>query len=741
MIALSPMLKDFTPRLYQQKILNTAAQKNALVVLPTGLGKTAVALMLACHRMRLYPKSKVLILAPTKPLVEQHKASFLKYADLRAEDVAVFTGNVSPEKRAALWNSVRVVFSTPQGLENDLLGNRIDIKNVSLLVVDEAHRSVGEYAYVYVAKTYMQRADNPKILALTASPGADMEKITEVCSNLFIDDIEVRTETDADVKPYVHEIDAEYVRVDLPPEFAKARAYLVACYRSKLDELKKQGARVDSRTTKKQLLGVQREILAQLKSGERTYDLYRALSLIAEAIKCEHALETLESQGVAVTATYLDRLFAEAATGKVKAVQHLVKDANMRLAYHRIKEMHEGGIEHPKLNVVRTVLSDAVHDDKKAIVFTQYRDTATRIVRELEAVDGLKPQLFVGQQKRNGTGISQKQQVALLDDFRNGVFNVLVATSVAEEGLDIPQVDTVVFYEPIPSAIRHIQRRGRTGRQQKGSLKVLVAKNTRDEAYRWTAHHRERKMKTYFDDIKKRVTAHLKTKPQPTLAAYMPEDTSLKIYADHREKTNGVVSQLADLGVTIQLAALESADYVLSSRVGVELKTVHDFVDSIIDGRLLGQLKALRERFVRPLLVIQGTEDIYSVRHMHANAINGMLSTIAVSYGIPMLWTRNVTETAHVLMTVARREQEDRQQLPQLHHEKKITTIKHMQEYLVAALPHVGSSLAKQLLSHFGRVHAVMNASVEELQEVEGVGEKKAALIFTVLHGPYLRDI
>src|SRR3989344_3604661 len=152
------MLSDFEPRLYQQTILDTCTRSNTLVVLPTGMGKTSIALMLAVHRFQNYPSSKILFLAPTKPLVDQHCATFQRYLNLEPQELAVFTGNVHPEKRAELWKEAKVVFSTPQGLENDIITGRIRLEEVSLLIFDEAHRATGDYAYVFIAKQYAKRA-------------------------------------------------------------------------------------------------------------------------------------------------------------------------------------------------------------------------------------------------------------------------------------------------------------------------------------------------------------------------------------------------------------------------------------------------------------------------------------------------------------------------------------------------------------------------------------------------------
>ena len=138
------MLTNFTPRLYQETILHTCTKHNSLVVLPTGMGKTAISLMLAVHRIKIHPNSKILILAPTRPLVEQHYNTFKKHLSFDDNKFALFTGFVNPEKRHELWKTSQFVFSTPQGLENDIIGNKINLKDVSLCVFDEAHRAVGD---------------------------------------------------------------------------------------------------------------------------------------------------------------------------------------------------------------------------------------------------------------------------------------------------------------------------------------------------------------------------------------------------------------------------------------------------------------------------------------------------------------------------------------------------------------------------------------------------------------------
>jgi len=728
------MLRGFTPRLYQETILATAAMKNTLVVLPTGMGKTGVALLLAIQRLKEHPNSKILILAPTKPLAEQHLRTFKQSLDFPEEKITLFTGSVSPQKRAEIWKTAQIIFSTPQGLENDIIGNKIDISNVSLLVFDEAHRATGNYSYTFIAKQYYKKADWPRILALTASPGSEVDKIEEVCKNLYIEAVEIRTENDPDVQPYIQPINIEWITVELPEEFKKIKRLLDNCVKGKIDQLKRYGVKATF-MSKKDLLRMQAQMHARLASGEKDFEAMRCISILAEILKAQHAQELLESQGITNLNNYMSGLYEQAGSTKVKATKNLTADIAFKSAYILAQKLLEQNVEHPKIAELVKFVENEVKQNKmaKMILFTQFRDTAVKLSQELEKIEGVYSKVFVGQAKKRNTGLTQKQQAEILDMFRDGMFNVLIATSVAEEGLDIPKVDLVIFYEPIPSAIRSIQRRGRTGRQEKGRVVIFMTKGTREEAYSWSAKHKENKMVRILENMRRQLTVKLAPK-QPTLKQF---DQKIAIMADYREKSTGTVKELVELGVHVKLEMLKSADYVLSGRVGVELKTVADFAASIIDGRLLEQLKVLKRSFEKPLIILQGTQDLYKVRNIHPNAIRGMLSTVAVSYGIPILSTKDEKDTAALLLSIAKREQEKTGSEFSAHADKKPMTMKEQQEYLVSCLPQVGPNLAKELLKQFGSVKKIVNSSEEELKNVAGVGDKIAKAIKELVEKEY----
>ncbi len=732
------LASGFTPRLYQETILSTAAEKNTLVVLPTGMGKTAISFMLAAQRLQHFPQSKIVVLAPTKPLAEQHLQTFRENMQLSEGQFVLFTGEVPPAKRHEQWQQAKVIFSTPQGLENDVLGEKIRLEDVSLMVFDEAHRSTCDYSYNFVAKQYAQRAKYARILGLTASPGSDVLKIEEVCKNLFIEAVEIRTDNDPDVRPYVQETDVQWIKVPLPAEFLDVKKYLDNCIKSKLAALRELGVKkaVDL-LSKREMLALQGELHAKLAAGERDFETMRALSVAAEAMKVQHALELLESQGSTALCKYLDKLMGEAETSKVKAVKNLVKDMHFRSAYVKAQQLLEQGIEHPKLAIARNVVAREIAENKKAkiLLFTQYRDSAVKIKQEIEKAQGVVPAIFVGQAKKGDTGLSQKQQIELIEQFKDGLYNVLICTSVAEEGLDIPRVDLVLFYEPVPSAIRTIQRRGRTGRQDKGKVVVLIAQNTRDEGYRWSAHHKEKKMHHVLAQL--RTDLHKRFAHQSPLYKFEQQEKPTLVFADYREKGTGVLKELVELGVSLKLEMLHVADYVLSPRCAVEFKTVEDFAQSIIDGRLLDQLKNLKQHYDRPVIIVEGTQDLFKVRNIHPNAIRGMLATIAVSYGIPIIYTKDKKDTAAQLLAIAKREQALTKETFQPHAEKRAMSVQEQQEFIVSSLPNVGLNLAKELLTHFKSVKNVINASEEDLKKVDGVGDKKAKMIKDTVEKEY----
>ncbi len=719
-------------RTYQEVIAASAIDENTIVVLPTGLGKTAVAMLVAAHRLDEEPNSKILMLAPTKPLAEQHRDEFERCVEVDTDVFEVLTGETRPAKRAELWKEVGAFFGTPQTVENDVINGRVDLSEFSLVIFDEVHRATGDYPYTFIAERYVEEAPDGRVLGLTASPGGDESQIQRVADNLSVTNFETRTADDPDVEPYVEDTETNWIRVSLDRNFERVKKQLEEAERTRLKELKGIGV-LDSISgvQKKDLLRLKGEIGSRL-GAEDDPQLYQAMSHVAACMKVEHALELLETQGVDPLYRFFESMEKDPGS---KAAKRLLEDENFRNAMSVTEWMMNNNKRHPKLAELEELLAEKIEGDATAIVFTQYRDTVDLIHDTLDTHEDIAPVKFKGQKEE----FTQAKQMEILDEFRDGDHNVLVSTSVGEEGLDIPAVDYVMFYEPIPSEIRTIQRRGRTGRQEEGAVYVLMAEDTRDEAYYWSAKHKEDQMKEVVQGLDDGGPTETSTGDdtgsggQRTLDGFDDSD-DIVIVADDRENT--VMKELSRRDVQVRSSRLEIGDFLLSDRTVVERKTAADFVDSIVDNRLFPQLQEMVGEFSQPLLVIEG-EDLYRHRDVHPNAIRGALSSVALDYGIPILWSTGPEETTELLIAAARREQEDEGRTVDIRGERSPTTERDRQEFLVAGLPNVSETLAERLLEEFGTAEAVFTASSTELQQVEGIGEETADRIRDLLERDY----
>lgn len=500
-------LENITPRKYQQEIFEKCIEKNCLIVLPTGLGKTLIALMLAVERIKKFPREKVLFLAPTKPLVEQHLNYFKKHLPELFAEMNLFTGQINPKMRKKIWQTTDIIFSTPQCIANDLKKGIYNLQEVCLLIEDEAHRCIKNYDYNFVAQKYKTQAQHPRIIGMTASPGYDKSKINEICRNLSIEEVELKTRDSDDVKPYLQELQIEKRVIDFPEEFEEIRKDLKKLFNDYVEEIKMRGV-FWGNSSKIGLIELQKKLMGAVSRGQRNYNYLLAVSACAIAIKLQHALELLETQTLASFSEYLKDLFQQAADKKSKGVMKLICNTKFSSVYLKTKMLLAKKIEHPKIEeLIKMIEIERMQNEKiKTIIFTQFRDTASIISEKLNKIEGINSKVFVGQAKKisrgESTGLNQQEQKKIIQEFSRGEINILCATSIAEEGLDIPEVNVVIFYESVPSAIRKIQRGGRTARLIAGKLIMLITRGTRDESFYYVANAREKKMRKSIQEIK-----------------------------------------------------------------------------------------------------------------------------------------------------------------------------------------------------------------------------------------------
>ena len=446
---------------YQVNLANQAMKQNCLVVLPTGLGKTTVALQVIAEYL-LKGTGGVLFLAPTRVLINQHY-EFLKN-NLKIEDVAQITGEDLVNKRKKLWMN-SIICATPEITKNDLDRQIVSPNQFNLVIFDEAHRAIGDYAYVGIVERFV--GSNVKIMGMTATLPSEKEKAKEILTNLRISDVAQRTEESSDVKPFIQETRTQWINVELPLELKQMQGLVKKSLDQRYMELKRNGLKISDNKSLSQLLRLRDFVLRSNR---------RSAKPLFTAIRIHYALNMLESHGVTSFLRFCERTSKKKGAG-VKELFEM--DPNFTQAITLAKSAQSKGIEHSKIPKLKELLESI---GGKTLIFTSYRDSVEVIHKKLIDMN-IKAGILIG--KSGETGLKQKQQIETVQKFRDGTYTVLIATRVGEEGLDISEVNHVIFYDNVPSSIRYIQRRGRTGRKEAGKLIVLIAKGTIDETYYW----------------------------------------------------------------------------------------------------------------------------------------------------------------------------------------------------------------------------------------------------------------
>lgn len=753
-----PLIKSnaIEARLYQQVLAADVLKKgNTMIVAPTALGKTIVATLVAADRLEKVKNSKILVLAPSKPLAIQHESTFKEFLTVPCSSI---TGAVKTDERVKRWEESQIICATPQTVESDLLKGRYSLKDVSLVVFDECHHGVGSYSYVYLASRYVKESKFNLILGLTASPGSDKEKIKEVCDNLYIQSIVVKTEEDNDVRPYFNPVAIDWVRVKMSSELEKIKTHVDKALKIRLKGLKNMGVIRTVSVNKLDILKARGRVQSAIaRSVNPKKECFQAISILSAVINIQHSQELIETQGVVTFNKYVARLRKK----KTKAAKSLIQDPNFGKAIYLAREAEKHGLEHPKLKKVTDIIKkelgqngqtklqsdryvkDADQKSSKIMVFTQYRDSLEMIHQKLEK-EGIKSAKFFGQASRDGEkGLTQKEQKEIIKAFKIGEYDVLLSTSVAEEGIDIPAVDLVILYEPVPSEVRMIQRRGRTGRKRSGRVKVLITNGTRDEGYYWASVNKERRMKhqlidpDVLEELNSNAIERMENEKRVKVLDHTPKKEELPVvFADTREGNSKVIRHLSEMEIDVKVQTMAVGDYQVSDEVVIERKTAKDFVDSIVDKRLFKQARSLMEEFKRPLIILEG-DDLYNGM-INPNAIRGSIASIALDFGISIIPTRNAQDTAAMIKRIAIREQSGEKTPIQIRTDKKPVNLWEQQLFIIESLPNIGPVNAKNLLEHFGTVANIINASESQLQEVEGIGKKTAANIRKVVDSKYL---
>ncbi|KAF2253195.1 P-loop containing nucleoside triphosphate hydrolase protein [Trematosphaeria pertusa] len=493
-----------TIRDYQFNIVARGLFHNLLVALPTGLGKTFIAATIMLNWFRWTTEAQIVFMAPTKPLVAQQVDACFHIVGIPRSSTVMLTGGVPPAVRAEEWASKRVFFMTPQTLLNDLKSGYADPKKMVLLVVDEAHRATGGYAYVEVVSFLRRFNSSFRVLALTATPGADVEAVQKVIDGLDISRIEIRTENSLDIQHHIHHRKVEKHVFSNSEEMEMCMDLYTQALQpcvSKLAGLNAFWTTNPLELTPYGCLQARKRWFQE--AGHRAPQAQKAMvnGIFQVLNSISQGMDLLKYHGIGPFYVKIKEFKDEQQRSKSKYRDEICNSDAFKKLMVRLHTWvsNENFVGHPKLEFLQQVILDhfvnavdGLNSDggtaaqTRIMVFAHFRDSAEEIVRVLRKHQPMiRPRVFVGQSTgKNSDGMDQKEQLGVIEKFKEGTFNTLVATSIGEEGLDIGEVDLIICYDSKASPIRMLQRMGRTGRKREGKIIMLQmeGKEERDAA-------------------------------------------------------------------------------------------------------------------------------------------------------------------------------------------------------------------------------------------------------------------
>jgi ATP-dependent DNA helicase MPH1 len=492
---------------YQFNIVQRGLFHNLLVALPTGLGKTFIAATIMLNWFRWTVDSQIVFVAPTKPLVSQQIDACFNIVGLPKSQTSMLTGNVQAVVRSDEWQEKRVFFLTPQTLINDLKRGICDPKKIVLLVVDEAHRATGNYAYVEVVRFLRRFNTSFRILALTATPGSSVETVQNVIDGLDIARTEIRTEDSIDIRQFVHRRNIEIEIFTNSEEMTMSMDLFANALRPVMNKLSSQNAywsKDPLSITPFGLTEARRKWMNSDTGRKADFGLKGMVNSIFTVLaSLAHALELLKYHGIGPFFGKLRSFEDQVLDGSTKGkyAKQIATDEHFTKLMNRLKGWinNPDFVGHPKLSYLKEVVLNHFMDagegrgaaggrppsDTRIMIFVHFRDSAEEVARVLKRHEPMiRPHVFVGQSSAKGSeGMDQKTQLSIVDKFKKGTFNTIVATSIGEEGLDIGEVDLIVCYDSSSSPIRMLQRMGRTGRKRAGNIVLLLMEGKEHDNY------------------------------------------------------------------------------------------------------------------------------------------------------------------------------------------------------------------------------------------------------------------
>ncbi|KAM9381012.1 Fanconi anemia group M protein [Phaethornis superciliosus] len=520
---------NYPVRGYQLRMARSALLGNTLLCLPTGLGKTFVAAVVMYNFYRWFPSGKVLFLAPTKPLVAQQMEACSRVMGIPARHMAEMTGGTQALSRRELWSTKRVFFLTPQIMVNDLSRGTCPAVEIKCLVIDEAHKALGNHAYCQVVRELSKYTSQFRILALSATPGSDTKAVQQVISNLLIAQIELCAEDSPEIQPYSHERQVEKIVVPLGEELVKIQNAYIRVLETFAGRLIKIGAlmRRDIPSLTKYQIILARDQYRKNPSSQNV-GIHQGVieGDFALCISLYHGYELLLQMGLRSLFIYLSGIM-DGSKGLTRTKNELGRNEDFMKLYQQLGDMFAdsplplecGNVykskpvfekktefiySHPKLRKLEEIIIEHFKswkkgcsdqgpaesslggsEDTRVMIFSSFRDSVQEIAEMLSRLSpAVRVMTFVGHSTgKSSKGFTQKEQLEVVKRFREGGYNTLVSTCVGEEGLDIGEVDLIICFDAQKSPIRLVQRMGRTGRRRQGRIVVILSQGREERTY------------------------------------------------------------------------------------------------------------------------------------------------------------------------------------------------------------------------------------------------------------------
>ncbi|KAM9842931.1 Fanconi anemia group M protein [Aulostomus maculatus] len=504
---------NYPVREYQLKMSEAALFQNTLVCLPTGLGKTFIGSVVMYNFYRWYPSGKIVFMAPTKPLVAQQIEACFKVMGIPQGHMAELTGSIAANQRKEVWRSKRVFFLTPQVMVNDLSRETCPAQQVKCVVIDEAHKALGNHAYCQVIRQLCSQTVQFRILALSATPGGDTRSVQSVISNLLISHIELRSDESPDIQPYSHQRSVEKMVVPLGEVLTAFQARYLQVLEKFMSRLVQNRVMThkDLRILTKYQLILARD---QFRKNPPPFIKGPQQGMLegdfALCISLYHGYELLMQMGLRSLFFYIQGIM-DGSREMSRARNELQKTPNFMDLYHEMEAMFVKSptgpdepfiYSHPKLEKLEEVVlhhfrlwaenaaanNGSGHQEvsTRVMIFSSFRESVQEIAAMLNRHAPLiRVMTFMGQASagKGVKGFTQKEQLEVVHKFRQGGFNTLVSTCVGEEGLDIGEVDLIVCFDAQKNPIRLVQRMGRTGRKRQGRIVVILAEGREERTY------------------------------------------------------------------------------------------------------------------------------------------------------------------------------------------------------------------------------------------------------------------